>query len=80
MPYHKIQFISKYLEKYELPEKIKDNKKLFIKKNLVKYLTDLLYVENSQIVKNASLKTSEVKRMIDFASLQRQIRILGKLF
>ena len=34
---------------------------------------------NSQIVKNASLKTSEVKRMIDFASLQRQIRILGKL-
>ena len=50
LPYHKIQFISKYLEKYELPEKIKNNKKLLIKKNLVKYLTDLLYVENSQIV------------------------------
>ncbi len=37
------------------------------------------YVENSQIVKSASLKTLEVKRMIDIASLQRQTRILGKL-
>jgi aminoglycoside/choline kinase family phosphotransferase len=37
------------------------------------------YVENSQIVKSASLKSKDVKRMIDFASLQRQTRILGKL-
>ena len=37
------------------------------------------YVENSQIAKSASLKSIDVKRMIDFASLQRQIRILGKL-
>ena len=37
------------------------------------------YVENSQIVKSASLKSEDVKRMIDFASLQRQTRILGKL-
>jgi aminoglycoside/choline kinase family phosphotransferase len=37
------------------------------------------YVENSQITKSASLKSKDVKRMIDFASLQRQIRILGKL-
>ena len=37
------------------------------------------YVENSQIVKSASLKPKDVKRMIDFASLQRQTRILGKL-
>ena len=37
------------------------------------------YVENSQIAKKASLKSIDVKRMIDFASLQRQIRILGKL-
>ena len=37
------------------------------------------YVENSQIAKSASLKSKDVKRMIDFASLQRQTRILGKL-
>ena len=37
------------------------------------------YVENSQIAKSASLKPKDVKRMIDFASLQRQTRILGKL-
>ncbi len=37
------------------------------------------YVENSQIAKSASLKSSDAKRMIDFASLQRQTRILGKL-
>tara|TARA_X000000368_G_scaffold25062_1_gene19004 strand:+ start:3363 stop:4382 length:1020 start_codon:yes stop_codon:yes gene_type:complete len=37
------------------------------------------YVENSQIAKSASLKSIDVKRMIDFASLQRQTRILGKL-
>ena len=37
------------------------------------------YVENSQVVKRASLKSTDVKRMIDFASLQRQTRILGKL-
>ena len=37
------------------------------------------YVENSQIAKRASLKSKDVKRMIDFASLQRQTRILGKL-
>jgi len=37
------------------------------------------YVENSQIAKSASLKSNDVKRMIDFASLQRQTRILGKL-
>ena len=37
------------------------------------------YVENSQIAKSASLKSKDVRRMIDFASLQRQTRILGKL-
>ena len=37
------------------------------------------YVENSQIAKSASLKSKDVKRMVDFASLQRQTRILGKL-
>ena len=37
------------------------------------------YVKNSQIAKSASLKSKDVKRMIDFASLQRQTRILGKL-
>jgi aminoglycoside/choline kinase family phosphotransferase len=37
------------------------------------------YVEKSQIVKTASLKTADVKRMVDVASLQRQTRILGKL-
>ena len=37
------------------------------------------YVEKSQIVKSASLKSIDVKRMIDLASLQRQTRILGKL-
>ena len=37
------------------------------------------YVKNSQIVKSALLKSKDVKRMIDFASLQRQTRILGKL-
>ena len=37
------------------------------------------YLENSQIVKSYSLKFTDVKRMIDFASLQRQTRILGKL-
>ena len=37
------------------------------------------YVQNSRIVKSASLKSPDVKRMIDFASLQRQTRILGKL-
>jgi len=37
------------------------------------------YVENSQIAKSAYLKSKDVKRMIDFASLQRQTRILGKL-
>ena len=37
------------------------------------------YVENSQIAKSASLKPIDIRRMIDFASLQRQTRILGKL-
>ena len=37
------------------------------------------YAENSQVVKSASLKSKDVRRMIDFASLQRQTRILGKL-
>ena len=47
------------------------------KEEIVNWLD--FYVEKSQIVKSASLKSIDVKRMIDFASLQRQIRILGKL-
>ena len=47
------------------------------KEEIVNWLD--FYVENSQIIKRASLKTIDVKRMIDIASLQRQIRILGKL-
>ena len=47
------------------------------KEEIVNWLD--FYVEKSQIVKSASLKSIDVKRMIDFASLQRQTRILGKL-
>ncbi len=37
------------------------------------------YVNNSHIAKKFSLRDAEVKKMIDLASLQRQVRILGKL-
>ena len=61
----------------DLASIFKDLYKNWTKEEIVDWLD--FYVENSQIVKSASLKTAEVKRMVDFASLQRQIRILGKL-
>ncbi len=61
----------------DLASIFKDLYKEWTKEELDNWLD--FYVKNSHIVKNASLKTSEVKRMIDIASLQRQTRILGKL-
>ena len=61
----------------DLASIFKDLYKKWTKEEILEWLD--FYVENSQIVKTASLKTAEVKRMVDIASLQRQIRILGKL-
>jgi len=61
----------------DLASIFKDLYKKWTKKEIVDWLD--FYVAKSQIVKNASLKTPEVKRMVDIASLQRQTRILGKL-
>ena len=61
----------------DLASIFKDLYKKWTKEEILDWLD--FYVENSQIVKTASLKTAEVKRMIDIASLQRQTRILGKL-
>lgn len=61
----------------DLASIFKDLYKKWTKEEILDWLD--FYVENSQIVKTASLKTIEVKRMVDIASLQRQTRILGKL-
>ena len=61
----------------DLASIFKDLYKKWSKEEIFDWLD--FYVENSQIVKTASLKTAEVKRMVDIASLQRQTRILGKL-
>ena len=61
----------------DLASIFKDLYKEWTKEEIASWLD--FYVENSQIVKSSSLKTAEVERMIDIASLQRQIRILGKL-
>ena len=61
----------------DLASIFKDLYKKWTKEEILEWLD--FYVENSQIVKTASLKTAEVKRMVDIASLQRQTRILGKL-
>ena len=61
----------------DLASIFKDLYKKWTKEEILDWLD--FYVENSQIVKTASLKTAEVKRMVDIASLQRQTRILGKL-
>ena len=61
----------------DLASIFKDLYKEWTKEEIANWLD--FYVENSQIVKSSSIKTLEVKRMIDIASLQRQIRILGKL-
>ena len=61
----------------DLASIFKDLYKKWTKEEILEWLD--FYVENSQIVKTASLKTTEVKRMVDIASLQRQTRILGKL-
>lgn len=61
----------------DLASIFKDLYKEWTKAEIIDWID--FYVKNSQIVKSTSLKSSEVKRMIDFASLQRQTRILGKL-
>ena len=61
----------------DLASIFKDLYKKWTKEEILEWLD--FYVENSQIVQSASLKTAEVKRMVDIASLQRQTRILGKL-
>ena len=61
----------------DLASIFKDLYKKWTKEEILEWLD--FYVENSQIVQTASLKTAEVKRMVDIASLQRQTRILGKL-
>jgi len=50
LPYQKIQIIEKLLNKYQLPEKIKNKTQLLSKKNLIKYLIDMLYVKNNQTI------------------------------
>ena len=50
LPYQKIQIIQKFLNKYQLPEKIKNKTQLLSKKNLIKYLIDMLYVKNNQTI------------------------------
>tara|TARA_B100000029_G_scaffold511025_1_gene603949 strand:+ start:1962 stop:2897 length:936 start_codon:yes stop_codon:yes gene_type:complete len=50
LPYQKIQIIEKLLNKYHLPEKIKNKTQLLSKKNLIKYLTDMLYVKNHETI------------------------------
>ena len=61
----------------DLASIFKDLYKKWTKEEILDWLD--FYVENSQIVTAASLNTAEVKRMGDIASIQRQIRILGKL-
>ena len=61
----------------DLASIFKDLYKKWTKEEIINWID--FYVENSDIVRSASLNSSEVKRMIDFASLQRQTRILGKL-
>ena len=56
LPYQKIQFIEKFLKNYDLPELIKNKKKLLNKKKLIKYLTDMLYTKND----------SEVSSILDY--------------